>query len=77
MPQSQLKKRHNALSCHRVREAIAAGVYDFYHLEGIKNPADMLSKHWGHNDAWRDPQVMLFWQGDTMELCSEEDYIDP
>ena len=76
LPHSQLKKRHNALSYHRVREAIAAGIYDFYHIEGAKNPADILSKHWGYSDVWRNLQVLLFWQGDTMDLCSEEDYVD-
>ena len=31
IPDDTLKKRHNALSYYRVREAIAAGVLKFYH----------------------------------------------
>ena len=29
-----LKKRHNVLNYHRVREAIAAIVFKFYHVDG-------------------------------------------
>ena len=46
IPHSQLNKRWTALSCHRVREAIAANVFDFWHIPGPENPADVLSKHW-------------------------------
>ena len=35
---SNLKKRHNALSYHRVREAIAANVLRMYHIKGTENP---------------------------------------
>jgi hypothetical protein len=43
----KLHKRHTALSFHWVREAIAAGVLEFYHIAGTINLADILSKHWG------------------------------
>jgi hypothetical protein len=33
LPHSSLNKRHNALSYHRVREAIAAGIVRFYHTK--------------------------------------------
>ena len=46
-PHSVLKKRHNALSYHRVREAIASRIIVFKHIPGSLNPADILSKHWG------------------------------
>src|SRR6476620_7103473 len=39
-----LKKKHNALSYHRVREAIAADIIMFIHIDGDKNPADILTK---------------------------------
>ena len=45
VPQSRLLKRHNALSYHRTREAIAAGILRFHHVRGKLNPADILSKH--------------------------------
>jgi hypothetical protein len=41
-------ERHMALSFHRVREAITAKSIAFYHVDGVRNPADILSKHWGH-----------------------------
>ena len=40
MPHSKLNKRHNALSYHRTREAIAAKILCFYHVKGTLNPAD-------------------------------------
>jgi hypothetical protein len=47
IPQSTLNKRHVALSFHRVRESIAAGIVNFHHVSTNDNPADVLSKHWG------------------------------
>ena len=68
VPHSQLGKRHIALSYHRVREAIAAGILKFYHIDGKKNPADVLSKHCGYQDAWPHLKPLLFWRGDTKEI---------
>jgi hypothetical protein len=65
LPHSVLNKRHNALSYHRVREAIAAGFLKFYHIRGESNPADILSKHWGFLDVWPLLKPLLFWKGDT------------
>ena len=45
IPASVLKKRHNALSYHTVRAAVAAGIIEFRHIPGIYNPSDMLTKH--------------------------------
>jgi hypothetical protein len=52
VPAAKLHKRHVALSFHRVQEAIAAKVLHFVHMPGAINPADMLSKHWGHQQTW-------------------------
>ena len=70
-PQSKLHKRHTALSYHRVREAIAAGIVAFIHLPGTINPADILSKHWAYFKIWPMLQPLLFWQGDTTELIPD------
>ena len=67
IPHSKLNKRHNALSYHRVREAIAAKIIDFLHIDGRTNPADVLSKHCGHVDAWPHLKWLLFWQGSPPE----------
>ena len=41
IPFSKLHKRHTALSFHRVREAIASKMVNFYHIPGVINPADI------------------------------------
>ena len=54
------------LSYHRVRHAISSGFVAFYHIPGSLNPADILSKHWGHQAVWADLlRPLLFWRGDT------------
>ena len=44
MPSSVLKKKHNAVAYHRVREAIAAGILKFAHIPSEMNYADILTK---------------------------------
>ena len=68
LPHARLHKRHNLLSFHRVREAIASGMVIFTFIPGITNPADILSKHWGYSQVWPRLRCLLFWEGDTMEM---------
>jgi hypothetical protein len=72
LPHARLHKRHTALSFHRVREGIAAGVAQFYYIPSLSNPADILSKQWGYQQAWPMLQPLLFWEGDTMDLAPDE-----
>jgi hypothetical protein len=44
VPSSQLKKKHAACSYHRVREAIAAKIVRFCHINSEDNIADVLTK---------------------------------
>jgi len=44
LPSSMLKKKHNAIAYHRVREAIAAKIINFAHIDSKLNVADMLTK---------------------------------
>ena len=44
IPSSQLKKKHNAIAYHRVREAIAAKFIKFSHIRSTHNVADCLTK---------------------------------
>ena len=67
VPQSTLKKRHNALSYHRVREACAAGVIWFIHIPGTTNLADVLAKYLPWCDLKSKPGPVLFWKGETIE----------
>ena len=61
---SVLKKRHNMLAYHRVREAIAAGVMFFFHIPGTENPSDVLTKNLTHTVAWKLIRPFLFYAGD-------------
>jgi hypothetical protein len=72
IPHAKLHKCHNALSFHRVREAVAAKFVAIYHLDGIYNPADILSKHWGYQQIWRNLKLILFHRGDTAQLYDED-----
>jgi hypothetical protein len=71
-PHAKLHKRHNALSFHRVREAVAAKFVDPHFLPGDLNPADILSKHWGYQQVWRIMQPILFHHGDTADLYDDD-----
>ena len=66
-PHGKMRKRHVALSFHRVREEIAAKIASYHCINGEDNPADALSKHWAHNNIWPLLKAMLFWPGDTMK----------
>ena len=69
VPHSKLHKRHNALSYHRTREAIAAGFLRFHHISGVTNPADVVSKHWDYPSVRSVLRPLLFWEGDTAEIA--------
>ena len=65
IPEHNLKKRHNALSYHRVREAVAAGIIQCYHIDGKKNPADVLTKFLSHAIWWPLMKPLLHWLPDS------------
>jgi hypothetical protein len=44
VPSSVLKKKHNAIAYHRVREAIAAKVMRFAYVKSDENVSDILTK---------------------------------
>ena len=50
IPHSRLKKRHNALSYHFVREA--ANLIQFSHIPDDSNPADILGDTWMSGRCW-------------------------
>jgi hypothetical protein len=45
IPSSVLKKKHNAITYHHVREAIAAKVMRFAYVKSDENVSDILTKH--------------------------------
>ena len=60
IPSSSLKKRHNILSYHRVREAIAADIVRVIHIPGKENPADVLTKTLGHGPLYDLTKDFIF-----------------
>ena len=75
IPHSSLSKRHNALSYHRVREAIVARILRFFKIDGKDNPADILSKHCGHPQMWPHVQPLLFWMGSPLPEKGEKEVV--
>jgi hypothetical protein len=73
VPESPLRKRHQALAYHYTREAIASGAIDFHHLPGTLNPSDILSKHWGYAQVWPMLKTTMFWAGNTSDLLMDDD----
>jgi hypothetical protein len=73
IPHSSLNKRHNTLAYHRVREMIAAKILGYYWIDGKKNPADIVSKHWSYPQVWSLLKPLLFYSGDTLDLLDGED----
>jgi hypothetical protein len=73
IPHSSLNKRHNALAYHHVREMIAAKILGYYWIDGKKNPADIVSKHWSYPQVWSLLKPLLFYSGDTLDLLDGED----
>ena len=72
IPHSKMHKRWVALSYHRVRYAVAAGIINVYHIAGKKNPADVLSKHWGLSAVWDTMKPLLFWNWTSMKQGPED-----
>ena len=59
LPHSKLNKWHQILAYHSTCEAIASRMLAFHHISGDTNPADILSKHWGHTGVLFAPSHLL------------------
>ena len=71
IPQSVLNKRHYMLSYHRVKEAIAAKILDFYWCSSNQNKNDILSKHWEHAKVKNTIRELFDYQGDISLLTPD------
>jgi hypothetical protein len=63
IPHSMLGKRHNMLSYHRCKEAIAAGISKMSHVDGKQNPSDVMAKFLAHAVSHPLVKYFLFWKG--------------
>ena len=59
-PTSSLKKKHNAVAFHKVREAIVAGIIRTAHIRSEHNVSDILTKAKGPADYYQLLKVLLF-----------------
>ena len=62
IPSASLKKRHNLLSYHRVREAQASGIVNCIHMNGVDNPADICTKHRSSKVWYPLMKSLIFWR---------------
>jgi hypothetical protein len=60
IPSLMLKKKHNAIACHRTRECVAANIVRFAHVNSASNLADCLTKPLRAVAFWRCIQPILF-----------------
>ena len=60
LPSSTLKKKHNAIAYHKVREAVAAGFVKLAHVKSENNRSDILTKPMGPQDHYRLTCGILF-----------------
>ena len=65
IPHSSLNKRWNAISYHKVREAVAGRFIHFEHISTDQNPADILTKSLPWHKACVHVEPLLFWKGET------------
>ena len=66
IPQSILNERHNMLSYHRVREAIAAKILEFHWCSSSQNRSDILTKHWDYTLVKDTVRELFDYQGDII-----------
>ena len=66
LPSSVFKKKHHALSYHRIREATAAGIIHFCHLPSEMNLADVLNKPLNNESFHRLIKPVMFSDWDTI-----------
>lgn len=60
-PTYKLKKRHDMLAFHRVREVVASDFVRLYHIESASNPADILTKHRTSKQWYQLMKPLIFW----------------
>ena len=68
IPQSILNKRHNMLSYHRLRKAIAAKILEIHWCSSRQKRSDILSKHWDYTKVKDTVRELFDYQGDIILL---------
>ena len=60
IPESKLMKHWNALAFHHVRETVTLGSLQLYYIPRNENPADVLMKFLGYQEAISYLHPLLF-----------------
>ena len=66
LPSSTLKKKHNAIAYHKVREAVASGIIRVAHVKSKDNIADILTKPLSPQDVYNILKWILFKRAQPM-----------
>ena len=74
-PIDAYSKRHDLVSYHRVKKAIAPKYISFHWKDGKSNPVDIISKHWEFATVWPMLKPILFWRGETATQLKGSDRI--
>ena len=61
------------ISSTYTHESVASGMVAFHHISGDIDPADVLSKHWGHSQVYPLLRPLLFYRGNPLDLLQEEE----
>lgn len=73
IPHLKLSKQWNALSYHRVREAVVTKSIIFLHIDGRKNVSDILTKSLRSNDRRNFVTAIMDFKGDTLSYLPNPD----
>ncbi len=76
LPEGRLTKRSIALAYHKVREQVATGAMYYFHVAGVTNISDCLTKALSHKPLWTLIKPTLFNKGGTTKerLCRSSDW---
>ncbi len=72
VPSSVLKKKHNAIAYHKVREAIAASIIRFHHVRSEDNIADVLTKPLGFKTMYHLTSPWFFQSPLHLEMLKDQ-----
>ena len=77
MPNGKLQRRNNILNYHRVREAQAAGIVNFVHMNGKDNPADICTKFRSSREWYQQMKPLIFWRETDPEPAEHANITHP
>ena len=71
LPSSSLKKKHNSIAFHKVRECVAAKIFKGAHVRSEMNISDLLTKAKDPAEIWKFLGYLLYGRND--DFMSEVD----